>query len=76
MSGTLTSDYRDSCQLLHVSWFGIWDKLLHSRMSDGEHPYTILNESERHNGTRVCSSGGCYAKACPKQFNIAAVSIV
>ena len=27
-------------------------------------PYTLLNESEWLNGTRVCSSGVCYTKAC------------
>ena len=35
----------------------------------GEHPYTILNGYVWHNATRVCSSGGFYAKACPNPLD-------
>ena len=43
-------------------------KLLPSYVRGGKHPYTILNGWY---GTMVCSSGGCYTKACPEPFGIA-----
>ena len=67
-----SSDYRDSCYICHM----IRGKLLRSCVRGGVHPYTILNGCVLDNGTRVCSSGGCYAKACPEPFDIATVSIV
>ena len=51
-------------------------ELLRSFVRDDEHPYRILNGCVWHSGTRVCLSGGCFAKACPKQFDIAIVPIV
>ena len=61
-----SSDYRDSC---YVTWFGA--SFCFSHVIDDEHPYTILNVCVCHNGTRVCSSGGCYAKTCPEPFDMA-----
>ena len=52
-----------------------YGKVLRSSVKDGEHPYTILNGCVWHIGTRVCSSGGCYVKACPEPVDIATVSI-
>ena len=40
---------------------------------NGGHPYIILNGFVFHNGTWVCSSGGCYTKACSVPFDIATV---
>ena len=43
---------------------------------EGKNPYTILNGCVGHNDTRVWSSRGCYAKACPESCDEATVSIV